>query len=239
MSRLVKKEKESGIESEAEKEILDKITAEFFADLLFHKTVHGLPKEIREALPTMTQPDDALIEGQKAKDVLARLFATKASKDGKEMVMQTVIKHLSQVVEWDEARRKLAERQKEIEEAKHKEMAEQRELHRQPKEPKKKKERKAPKNRLGQRARRELYEKEFGEQANHIKKGEEWVSKEMQPLNRKMKRAKEREAEAQTKNTSLDPTLHPSWKAKMAQKEAEEARLKEVATVKPTKIRFD
>ena len=236
MGRLAKKEKALQMESEAEKEILDKITAEFFADLLFQKAWNGLPKEVREALPTMTQPDDTLIDSQKARDVLARLFATK---EGKDMVIQTIIKHLSQLEEWEEARVKRAERQEQIEEANHEERAHKIQIHRQAKEPKKKKERKAPKNRLGQRARRELYEKEFGEQANHIKKGEEWVSKEMQPLNRKMKRAKEREAQAQTKNTSLDPTLHPSWKAKMAQKEAIEARLKEVATVKPTKIRFD
>ncbi|KAI9337282.1 hypothetical protein BDR26DRAFT_864116 [Obelidium mucronatum] len=71
----------------------------------------------------------------------------------------------------------------------------------------KKEEEKRKKNRPGQRARRELYEQQYGKQANHI------VNKELTLVNKIRK-----PAVAKAAAPIVDEKLHPSWAAKKAQK---------------------
>ncbi|KAJ3238035.1 hypothetical protein HDU81_008506 [Chytriomyces hyalinus] len=66
-----------------------------------------------------------------------------------------------------------------------------------------KKDEKKKKNRMGQRARQELYEKQFGKQANHV------IKRQVEVIKHKAKAAP----------AVVDEKVHPSWAAKRAQKQ--------------------
>ncbi|TPX73281.1 hypothetical protein CcCBS67573_g05448 [Chytriomyces confervae] len=66
-----------------------------------------------------------------------------------------------------------------------------------------KKDDKKKKNRMGQRARQELYEKQFGKQANHV------IKRQVEVIKHKAKAAP----------AVVDEKVHPSWAAKRAQKQ--------------------
>lgn len=86
---------------------------------------------------------------------------------------------------------------------------------------------KRKKNRLGQRARRELWEKQFGDKANHVKKAKR------ERLMEKKQKAKIVEAAIQ-KPQAPAKDLHPSWAAKLAQKQRATT-----STTEPERIVFD
>ncbi|KAJ2758840.1 hypothetical protein IWQ57_006713, partial [Coemansia nantahalensis] len=100
-----------------------------------------------------------------------------------------------------------------------------------------------PKNRPGQRARRQQYEKMYGDEANHVKLTKK-VSKKDTGKRPTETRGQHNPA-ASTKKPRHDAgdaappakasSVHPSWEAKRREKEL----LAKAKTVKPTKIVFD
>lgn len=101
------------------------------------------------------------------------------------------------------------------------------------------------KNRMGQQARRALWEKKFGQEANHVKKGEEEKGREK--IDQRIKqgsggggRKQGSTAEKKGKPTEVEGPLHPSWEAARKAKE-QQAKVQEAVKGKPMgkKIVFD
>eukprot|EP00842_Homolaphlyctis_polyrhiza_P004347 jgi/Hompol1/4913/HPOL_004053-RA len=113
-----------------------------------------------------------------------------------------------------------------------------------------KQEQRKSKNRLGQRARQQLWEQKYGKDAKHIKEGKPTV--QAREADRVSKRKKTSRSTVQTQSSSSfagsakasaapaattpAESLHPSWEAK---KRAKEAAQKAMSSLKPTKITFD
>ena len=81
------------------------------------------------------------------------------------------------------------------------------------------------KNRPGQRARRELWEKQYGENAKHVKKLKEERPKKLVP---KQMAQTERKP---MKTTESVKDLHPSWAAKLQQKQKLTAAIAETSRI--------
>lgn len=100
------------------------------------------------------------------------------------------------------------------------------------------------KNRMGQQARRTLWEKKFGKNANHVKKDEEEQGREKVEQRIKQGRGgegKNKKSESGAKkSTEAEGPLHPSWEAARKAKE-QQARVQEAVMGKPMgkKIVFD
>ncbi|KAH0614841.1 uncharacterized protein H6S33_000477 [Morchella sextelata] len=101
------------------------------------------------------------------------------------------------------------------------------------------------KNRMGQQARRALWEKKFGQGANHVKKGEE--EKGRKKIEQRIKQGRGEDgrkegstAEKKGKPTEVEGPLHPSWEAARKAKE-QQAKVQEAVKGKPMgkKIVFD
>ncbi|KAI5852804.1 Bud-site selection protein [Morchella snyderi] len=101
------------------------------------------------------------------------------------------------------------------------------------------------KNRMGQQARRALWEKKFGKEANHVKKGEEEKGREK--IEQRIKQGRggggkkqESAPEKKVKPTEVEGPLHPSWEAARKAKE-QQAKVQEAVKGKPMgkKIVFD
>lgn len=100
------------------------------------------------------------------------------------------------------------------------------------------------KNRMGQQARRALWEKKFGKNADHVKREEaeqgrkkiEWRIKQ----NRGVDGKRGNSVEKKGKSTEVEGSLHPSWEAVRKVKE-QQLRVREAAMGKPMgkKIVFD
>ncbi|KAJ2715576.1 hypothetical protein H4R19_001125 [Coemansia spiralis] len=103
------------------------------------------------------------------------------------------------------------------------------------------------KNRPGQRARRQAYEKMYGDEANHVKVNKKESNKrssekqgQRNPAAKsKMPRHDAGDAAPATQDKAKDKpnagTMHPSWEAKRREKEL----LAQAKKIKPTKIVFD
>lgn len=76
-------------------------------------------------------------------------------------------------------------------------------------------EKKQRKNRMGQQARRALWERKFGTRANHIKKAELEARQQAPPKGRPKKPA----AATEGKKAAGEGPLHPSWEAARKAKE--------------------
>ena len=98
-------------------------------------------------------------------------------------------------------------------------------------------EKKERKNRMGQQARRALWEKKFGKEANHVKSAEEEAREKRE--RRDAKRARNGLAPMGEKRPEKEGPLHPSWEAARLAKE-KQAKMAEVM-FKPQgkKITFD
>lgn len=97
------------------------------------------------------------------------------------------------------------------------------------------------KNRMGQQARRALWEKKFGKNADHVKKGEaEQGRKKIEQRIKQSKVQKGDGAEKRKKSTEVEGSLHPSWEAARKTKE-QQAKVQEAVMGKPMgkKIIFD
>jgi len=92
-------------------------------------------------------------------------------------------------------------------------------------------EKKERKNRMGQQARRALWEKKFGRHANHVQKQAEEEAE-------KKARRERREAERK-KGKPVEGPLHPSWEAARKAKEKQAAVAAAMAKPAGKKITFD
>eukprot|EP00112_Aurelia_sp_Birch-Aquarium-sp1_P013309 Seg282.4 transcript_id=Seg282.4/GoldUCD/mRNA.D3Y31 product="Protein bud22" protein_id=Seg282.4/GoldUCD/D3Y31 len=98
-------------------------------------------------------------------------------------------------------------------------------------------------NRLGQRARRELWEKMFGSDAIHVKRGDkcEWRGKRKRQADMGNKKARDTDkrkgferSKKKAQTAKEEENLHPSWQAKKEQKHQAQ-----IVEFKGNKITFD
>ncbi|KAI5814578.1 BUD22-domain-containing protein [Pyronema omphalodes] len=94
-------------------------------------------------------------------------------------------------------------------------------------------EKKERKNRMGQQARRALWEKKFGARANHVRQQQE---KEQA---KKLKAEKKKMEKEQEKKRIADAPMHPSWEAARKAKEKAAAMASAISKPLGKKITFD
>lgn len=87
------------------------------------------------------------------------------------------------------------------------------------------------KNRLGQRARRQMWEMKYGSKANHVVNTGFEEGKKERPEKRRTLDSKLKKSPV----ANLTSDLHPSWAAKIAQKQ----RMQELSSSAPNKIVFE
>lgn len=92
------------------------------------------------------------------------------------------------------------------------------------------------KNRLGQRARRELWEQKYGDKAKHVRKAKDEKKKKVFRDGATIGTCREPTAKPVGKPVGKQVSdLHPSWAAKLEQKK----RLQAISSSAPTRIVFD
>jgi hypothetical protein len=94
-------------------------------------------------------------------------------------------------------------------------------------------EKKERKNRMGQQARRALWEKKFGARANHVRQQEE------KERAKKMKAEKKKMEKEQEKKRIEEAPMHPSWEAARKAKEKAAAMASAISKPQGKKITFD